>query len=55
MDYDSKVIFDTNGYEEYICNRTSLFIPLKDAKYTMTIYGSSAQEQFKILLGIDES
>ena len=52
-DNQNRIIFNSNDAYLNIMNLTNLRIPLKGV-YTMKIVDSSAEEQFKILLGIEE-
>lgn len=50
---DNLTIWDSNDYAENILRRTNLNLPLKGI-YTMSIYSSSEEENFTILLGMQE-
>lgn len=53
-DWNDRIKFDTQDYEEGVCNKTNLGIPLKDSFHELNIYSSSAEEDFKIVLAIKE-
>jgi len=52
-DNQSRVVYDSNDYQESILNDTNLRVPIKGI-YTMKITDASATEEFKILLGVEE-
>ena len=53
LDNNDRVVFDTEDFQENIMNRFNLDLPLKGI-YEMQLYLTSAQEQFKILLSMQE-
>ena len=50
---DGLVVYDDGDYSEGTLNETDVNLPVKGI-YTMTIYSSSLEEDFEIMLGMKE-
>ena len=53
IDYDSRIIYDSENFSSGTLNETNTTIPLKGT-YTLKIYSSSLEEDFKIMLSMKE-